>query len=51
MLSGRKAGEPAIVEAFCGPGETLVGWIVTGTPTAAARARHDDDPAQVIGEW
>lgn len=51
MLSGRKAGDPDVVRAFCGPGETLAGWIAVGTPTAAPKARHDDDPAQVIGPW
>lgn len=31
MLSGRKAADPVIREAFCEPGETLVGWIAVGT--------------------
>ena len=51
MLSGRKAGDPDVVRAFCAPGETLAGWIAIGTPTAAPKARHDDDPARVIGPW
>ena len=32
MLSGAKVRDPAIVAAFCAPGETLVGWIALGTP-------------------
>ena len=51
MLSGRKAGDPDVIRAFCAPGETLAGWIAVGTPTAAPKARHHDDPAQVIGPW
>lgn len=51
MLSGRKAGDPAVRAAFCGPGETLVGWIVTGTPTTSSKPKHDDDPRSVLGEW
>lgn len=35
MLSGEKARSALIAEAFCQPGETLVGWLVLGTPTRA----------------
>lgn len=31
MLSGGKARAPELVRAFCGPGESLVGWIALGT--------------------
>lgn len=51
MLSGRKAADPEITGAICEPGETLVGWIAVGTPAAAARARGDDDPRQVLRVW
>lgn len=51
MLSGRKANDPQVGAAFCGPGERLVGWIVAGTPTAFAKAKHDDDPGSVLGQW
>jgi nitroreductase len=51
LLSGRKVDDPAIRSTFCGDGETLVGWIVAGTPTAAAHARVADDPDAVLGEW
>ena len=32
LLSGRKAADPEIARALCEDGETLVGWIVIGTP-------------------
>lgn len=51
MLSGRKAADPEVRDAFCRPGETLVGWIAAGTPKVRASARHDDDPDAVLGEW
>jgi nitroreductase len=31
MLSGEKVRDPAIIGAFCQPGETLTGWISVGT--------------------
>ena len=51
VVSGGKAADHAIGEALCAPGETLVGWIVIGTPKAPARARGEDDPATVVREW
>lgn len=52
MLSGRKARHPAVVAAFCGPGETLVGWIGIGTPTRPPRARPAKAGApQVLQDW
>jgi len=44
MLSGAKVRDPAICAAFCGPGETLVGWINLGTP-----ARHASGPSRKGG--
>lgn len=32
MLSGAKVRDPQVAAAFCGPGETLLGWIALGTP-------------------
>lgn len=46
MLSGAKARHPALIAAFCEPGETLVGWIALGTPLRAPAARRDA-PASV----
>ena len=51
VLSGRKVSDPAIVAALCEPGETLVGWILAGTPRAAAKAREEDDPARILRVW
>lgn len=51
MLSGRKAADPGVLAAFCGPGETLVGWMAMGTPTTQAHARVEDDPRAVLGPW
>jgi nitroreductase len=39
MLSGAKVRDTAIIEAFCKPGETLVGWIVMGKATRALQAQ------------
>ena len=43
MLSGLRTADPQIGKAFCRDGEQLVGWISTGTPKVASRARGDDD--------
>lgn len=51
VLSGRKAADPAIGAAFCGEGETLVGWIVIGTPKSAPRPRAEDDVTLIVREW
>lgn len=52
MLSGDKARSPAIAEAFCEPGETLVGWISIGTPARAPSAGHaKPQAAQVLRHW
>jgi nitroreductase len=39
MLSGRRAADPQLGQAFCRDAEQLVGWISTGTPTTAPRRR------------
>jgi nitroreductase len=52
MLSGAKARHPAIVAAFCGPGETLVGWVALGSATRALSARPAKaDAAAVLSAW
>lgn len=51
MLSGDKARAPAIVQAFCEPGESLVGWIAVGTPTQAPKARPRSPQRQVATDW
>ena len=51
VVSGRKARDPAIVDAFCGPGETLVGWIAAGTPDRKVHPRYKDNPESVLTAW
>jgi len=47
MLSGHRVRDPRIAAAFCGPEEQLVGWVSTGTATAAPKARAIDDPVRI----
>jgi len=51
VLSGRKAADPAICNAFCAPGETLVGWIAAGTASQAPHPRHNDNPDAILRRW
>lgn len=44
MLSGSKVRDPSVVSAFCRPGETLVGWMVLGTPQGVGRPKFDKPP-------
>ncbi|MEJ6005403.1 nitroreductase [Paucibacter sp. AS339] len=52
MLSGAKVRDPGLVAAFCGPGETLLGWIALGTPAkrGAGPARKGGVEAALV-EW
>lgn len=52
MLSGHKARHPRVQAAFCGPGETLVGWITLGSALREVRSRpRDADPARLCRDW
>jgi nitroreductase len=51
VLSGRKAADPAICNAFCGPGETLVGWIAAGTASKTPHPRENDNPDAILRRW
>jgi len=51
MLSGVRANDPAIIEAFCEEGETLVGWIAAGTPKAPPKARGEVDPGCILSDF
>lgn len=52
MLSGRKVRSAPVVAAFCTPGETLVGWIVLGTPSRPPMPKFDKPaPGQVLQDW
>jgi nitroreductase len=51
VLSGARAADPDIAAAFCGAGETLVGWIAAGTAASPPKAREPDDPDAIVREW
>ena len=51
MLSGRKAADPFICDAFCEPGEILVGWIAAGTASKAPYPRFNDSPDTILRRW
>jgi hypothetical protein len=52
LLSGAKVRSSIVTEAFCGPGETLVGWIVLGTPARPAAAKQEKlGAAEVLRDW
>jgi nitroreductase len=51
MLSGGKVRDQQIVNAFCQPGETLVGWIVAGTPARALRIKSEKSVAGILSEF
>lgn len=51
MLSGRKAADPAIRDAFCEPGEILAGWIAAGTASRPPHPRQNDSPDAVLRTW
>ena len=50
MLSGDKARAPHIAQAFCEPGETLVGWVAVGTPTRAL-STNGRKTTDVLRHW
>ena len=51
MLSGAKVRDADIVAAFCGPGETLLGWIALGTPIKPGRASRKPAAGTVLQRW
>ena len=52
MLSGAKVRQPAVQQAFCGLGETLVGWIALGTPVKSpSRAGEKPRASDVLQDW
>jgi nitroreductase len=51
MLSGDKARSPRLIEAFCAPGETLVGWVVLGTPARTPRGDGRKDSTNTLSYW
>ena len=52
MLSGAKVRAAPVVAAFCGPGESLVGWVVMGTAGKPGSPKFDKPaPAEVMQDW
>jgi nitroreductase len=51
VLSGASIYDVEVQRAFCAPDETLLCWIVTGTPTRAAHSRYSDDVASILSDW
>lgn len=50
-LSGTSVAAPAIQRAFCDPGETLLAWILAGTPLRSAHAKRADDATAILTSW
>lgn len=50
LLSGASVRDPDIQTAFCGPGETLVAWVLSGTPTQPPRAKGESQH-EALSEW
>lgn len=52
LLSGASVRDPAIQAAFCGSGETLVAWILAGTPTRQGHPKRADVAcADLLCDW
>ena len=52
MLSGSKVRHPALQQAFCDAGETLLGWIALGTPVnSPSRQVAKARAADVLRAW
>ena len=51
MLSGGKVRDQQIVNAFCQSDETLVGWIVAGTPLRALRVKREKPVSAVLSDF
>jgi nitroreductase len=52
MLSGSKVRAESVMSAFCRPGESLVGWMVLGTPQGTGRPKFSKPaPEEVLSLW
>lgn len=51
VLSGASVRDERIRRAFCSADETVVAWIVAGTPRARSTAKGDDDLEGAIAVW
>jgi len=48
---GRRAADPQIAQAFRRDGETLVGWISTGTPKITPSPRMAGDVVRIVSDF
>lgn len=51
MLSGVRAADTVIGQAFCRTGETLLGWISIGTPKTPPKPRGEVDPGLILSSF
>jgi nitroreductase len=51
VLGGASIHDRDVQQAFCAPGETLLCWIVAGTPTRSTHSRYSDDAASILSDW
>ena len=51
LLSGASVRDEAIRAAFCEPGETLVAWLLAGTPKSRPGPKFTDNPERVLSIW
>ncbi|HEV8689037.1 MAG TPA: nitroreductase family protein [Ideonella sp.] len=50
-LSGASVDDPPVRETFCSEGESLLCWIVCGTPSERPKPRYAPDPSQALQRW
>lgn len=51
VLSGASVRDPDIQAAFCRTDETLVAWVLAGTPTRLAHPKRPDDAQTALSDW
>lgn len=51
VLSGASVRDESIRQSFCGADETVVAWIVAGTPRGRSTAKGGDDLDGAISVW
>lgn len=51
LLSGASVRSPHIQAAFCRPGETLVAWLLVGTPVRRPGPKRADDHTDALSDW
>ena len=51
VLSGASVRDEAIRGSFCEPGETLVAWLLAGTPNRISDPKFADNTGRVLSLW